>query len=134
MSDVFSPEMDEAARRLSRTWLVRIHAQWFPIGMRFLIRGGIADGPGAEARYLVLEEGWSAAPEDHSREKMGTLIRRYGLDPFWTRRAIERHAAPIWQPTLIRAIDDAMYEPHAIQLLEIDEYMTGASPAPWEER
>ena len=60
---------------MSGYYLIRIHAQMFPIGPRFLVTCGRSDEQHGQERWLT-EHGWIEAPEIFAKTPTLERVRR----------------------------------------------------------
>jgi hypothetical protein len=94
-------------------WIIRINAQMFPIGPRFLITSARSDEQHGQERWLT-ENGWVDAPEPLAKVATLERVRRAGLDYSAIRVFGQYHFSPVAWILVCEAIDIALYEPRLL--------------------
>jgi hypothetical protein len=107
------------------TWIIRINAQMFPIGPRFLITCARSDERHGEERWLTFD-GWVDAPESLAKATTLERVRHAGLDQGGVRIYGQYHFAPVAWILVCEALDNALYEPRLLtECLTNDIMLTG---------
>jgi hypothetical protein len=108
-----------------RAWIIRINAQMFPIGPRFLVTCARSDEQHGQERWLT-EHGWIDAPESLAKATTLDRIRAAGLDYSAIRVFGQYYFSPVAWILVCEALDTALYEPRLLtECLTNDITLTG---------
>jgi hypothetical protein len=107
------------------TWIIRINAQMFPVGPRFLVTSARSDEQHGQERWLT-EHGWIDAPESLAKATTLERVQRAGFDAGTLRVYGQYHFAPLAWVLVREAIDSALYEPRLLtECLTTEIMLTG---------
>ena len=98
--DVTEPSSDDLP------WIIRINAQWFPIGLRIIVRCGLAGAPQDDA-LMLRDNGW------HKTEAFALGTRKAliaaGNDYGWHRCYAQYHMTQMGLYMLYVGLEQAAY-------------------------